>query len=50
MEGWAVGHNFEKGPPKEHPSQVWFNSVQQFKRRTFKCDLLLKHALFAKLV
>jgi len=29
MEGWAVGYNFERGPPKDHPSHIWFNLVQQ---------------------
>ena len=36
MEGGAVGHNFERDPPKDHPCHVWFNLVQ---RRRFKCDL-----------
>ena len=35
MEGGAVGHNFER----DHPCQVWFNLVQRFLRKTFKCDL-----------
>jgi hypothetical protein len=35
-----VGHNFERDPPRDHPCQVWFNLVQQFQRRRFKCDLL----------
>jgi hypothetical protein len=39
MEGRAVGHNFERDPPKDHPCQVWFNSVQGFQRR-FKCESL----------
>jgi hypothetical protein len=30
MEGGAVGHNIEKGPPKDHPSQICFNLVQRF--------------------
>jgi hypothetical protein len=38
MEGGAVGHNFERDPPKDHPCQVWFNSVQGFQRRRFKCE------------
>jgi hypothetical protein len=25
MEGGAVGHNFERDPPRDHPCQVWFN-------------------------
>jgi hypothetical protein len=40
MESGAVGHNIERGPPKDHPSQICFNLVQQFQRRRFKCDLL----------
>jgi hypothetical protein len=44
MEGGAVGHNFEMGLPKDHPSQICFNLVQRFQRRRFKCDLLSKYA------
>jgi hypothetical protein len=40
MEDGAVGHNFERDPPRDHPCQVWFNLVQWFLRRRFKCDLL----------
>jgi hypothetical protein len=36
----AVGHNFERDPPRDHPCQVWFNSVQGFQRRRFKCESL----------
>jgi hypothetical protein len=43
MDGGAVGHNIERGPPKDHPSQICFNLVQQFQRRRFKCDLLSKY-------
>ena len=39
MEGGAIGHNFEMGLPKDYPSQIWFNLVQRFQRRRFKCDL-----------
>jgi hypothetical protein len=39
MGGGAVGHHFERDPPKDHPCQVWFNSVQGFQRR-FKCESL----------
>ena len=41
MEGGAVRHNFERDPP----CQVWFNLVQRFQRRRFKCDLLSKYKL-----
>jgi uncharacterized protein YjiS (DUF1127 family) len=47
MEGRAVGHKFERDPPRDHPYQVWFNLVQWLQRRRFKCDLLSKYALFA---
>ena len=40
MEGGAVGHKFERDPPKDHPCQVWFNLVQRFQRRRFKCESL----------
>jgi hypothetical protein len=40
MEGGAVGHNFERDPPRDHPCQVWFNLVQRFQRRRFKCESL----------
>jgi hypothetical protein len=43
-EGGPVGHNFERDPPRDHPCQVWFNLVQRFQRRRFKCDLLSKYA------
>jgi hypothetical protein len=41
MEGGAVGHISERDPP----SQVWFNLVQRFQRRRFKCDLLSKYEM-----
>jgi uncharacterized protein YjiS (DUF1127 family) len=44
MEGGAVRHNFERDPPRDHPYKVWFNLVQWFQRRRFKCDLLSKYA------
>ena len=36
MEGKAVGNNFERDPPKDHPCHVWCNLVQQFQRKRFK--------------
>jgi hypothetical protein len=39
-----VGHNIEMGLPKDYPCQVWFNLVQRFQRKRFKCDLLSKYA------
>jgi hypothetical protein len=50
MEGRAVGHNFERDPPRDHPCQAWFNLVQGFQRRRFKCESLqpgeLKKSIF----
>jgi hypothetical protein len=40
MEGRSVEHNFERDPSKDHPCQVWFNLVQGFQRRRFKCESL----------
>jgi hypothetical protein len=40
MERSSVRHNFERDPPKDHPCQVWFNLVQGFQRRRFKCESL----------
>ena len=31
MEGGAVGHNIERGPPNDHPSQICFNLVRGFR-------------------
>ena len=44
MEGEAVGHTIERSPPKDHPSQICFNLVQQFQKRRFKSDRLSKYA------
>jgi hypothetical protein len=40
MEGGAVGHNFERNLPKDHPCQVWFNLVLWSQRKRFKCENL----------
>jgi hypothetical protein len=42
------GHKFERDPSRHHPCQVWFNLVQRFQRRSFKCDLLSKYRLKEK--
>jgi hypothetical protein len=42
MEGMAIGHNFGRDRPRDHPCQVWFNLVERFQRRKFKCDLFIK--------
>jgi hypothetical protein len=45
MEGGAVRHKFERNPSRVHPCQVWFNLVQRFQRRRFKCDPLSKYSI-----
>ena len=40
MEGGDVGHKGERDPPRDHPCQVWFNLVQRFQRKRFKCESL----------
>jgi hypothetical protein len=44
IEGVAIGHIFERDPHRDHYCQVWFNLVQRFQRRRFKCDLLSIYA------
>jgi len=38
MEGVAIGHNFERGPSKDHSSNVWSKLAQWFLRRRLKCE------------
>jgi hypothetical protein len=47
--GGSVGHNYERDPPKDHPCQVWFNLVQGFQRRKFKCESLFPIGSYVKL-
>ena len=44
MEDGTVERNFETDPPKDHFCQDWFDLVEQFQRKRFKCDLLSKYA------
>jgi hypothetical protein len=44
ITGFFMNFELERDPPRDHPSQVWFNLVQRFQRRRFKCDLLSKYA------
>ena len=55
MEGGAVGHNFERDPPKDHSTKVWLQLAQWFLMRRLKCEMLMdgqkvmaiaKHLLF----
>jgi hypothetical protein len=40
MEVGITGHNFEKGPSKDHSTEVWLQLVQWFLRRRLKCEML----------
>ena len=40
MEDVAIGHNFERGPSKDHSSKVWLKLAQWFLRRRLKCEKL----------
>ena len=40
MEGVAIGHNFERGPSKDHSRKVWSKLAQWFLRRRLKCEKL----------
>jgi hypothetical protein len=46
MEGGTVGHNIEKEPPKDHPSQICFNLVQRFQWKNFT----EKNGIYVKLL
>jgi hypothetical protein len=35
IQDGADGHNFERGPPKDHFSKVWLRLAQYFQRRIF---------------
>ena len=37
---YTVGNNCKRGRHKRPSSQIWFNLVQQFQRRRFKCESL----------
>ena len=38
MAGVAIGHNFGRGPPKDHSTKVWSKFAEQFQRRRFFCN------------
>jgi hypothetical protein len=44
MEDEAVGHNFERNPPRDHPSGPPFKmAAVTEKKNFFNCPLLLKY-------
>jgi hypothetical protein len=47
MEGRAVGHNFERDPPRDHPYQVWFNSLKPLNQiKTNLAEMVLEWSPF----
>ena len=40
LEVGITGHNFGRGPPKEHSTKVWLQLAQWFLRRRLKCEML----------
>jgi hypothetical protein len=40
LEVGITGHNFERGPSKDHSTKVWLQLVQWFLRRRLKCEML----------
>jgi hypothetical protein len=39
LEVGITGHNFERGPSKDHSTKVWLQLVQWFLRRRLKCEM-----------
>jgi hypothetical protein len=35
LEVWITGHNFGRGPSKDHSTEVWLQLAQWFKNRNF---------------
>jgi hypothetical protein len=38
MEAGSTGHNFGRGPSKDHSTKVWSKLAQWFLRRRLKCE------------
>ena len=41
MEVWITGHNFGRGPSKDHSTKVWLQLAQWFLWRRFLCEFLI---------
>jgi hypothetical protein len=39
---WSTGHNFGRGPSKDHSTKVWLQLAQWFLRRRFLCEFLIR--------
>ena len=40
LEVGITGHNFGRGPSKDHSTKVWLQLAQWFLRRRLKCEML----------
>ena len=40
LEARFTGHNFGRGPPKDHSAKTWMQLAQWFLRRRLKCEML----------
>jgi len=40
FEVGITGHNFGRGPSKDHSTKVWLQLAQYFLRRRLKCEML----------
>jgi hypothetical protein len=40
LEVGITGHNFGRGPTKDHSTKVWLQLAQWFLRRRLKCEML----------
>jgi hypothetical protein len=40
LEVGITGHNFGRGPSKDHSTKVWLQLAQRFLRRRLKCEML----------
>jgi hypothetical protein len=45
IQDGADGHNFERGPPKDHSDKVWLKLAKWFLTRRFLNDFKLIYAI-----
>jgi hypothetical protein len=39
LDAGITGHNFERGPSKDHSTKVWSKLAQWFLRKRLKCKM-----------
>ena len=47
MAGGVVGHNSERGPPKDHSIKVWSQLAKQFQTRRFLMIFFAEFSIFS---